>query len=195
MSPRLVVSAVLLPAVLAALGACSDRSTPQAPTPRDAAPAPVAAGAERPPEAAPVGPVSILPLVRLASAVEPAGPAPLPSDGEAVVDPGASFEIELGAAVPEVRLVLLDAQDAHVAAQSVRELGETTRLTLMPAAPLVEGARYVLRLEGLSTRDLRGADDRPYAPHSFALLVAGPPPPPEPKKAASRRKAPRGAAR
>jgi hypothetical protein len=178
---------------LAALGACSDRSTQPAPTPSDAVPMALEAAAEPAPESAPVGPASILPLVRLAAVVESAGPASLAGDGEAVVDPGASFEIELGAAVPEVRLVLLDAHDAHVAAQSVRELGETTRLTLMPAAPLAPGARYVLRLEGLSTRDVRDADDRAYAPHSFALLVAGTPPPPEPKKPA-RRQAPRRAA-
>jgi hypothetical protein len=190
MSPRSVALAI----ALTALSACSDRSTPPAPAPSAAAPTERAPADERAPEAAPVGPAPVLPLVRVAAAVELAGPAPLASDGEAVVDPGASFEIELGAVVPEVRLVLLDAQDAHVAAQSVRELGETTRLTLVPAAPLAQGARYVLRLEGLSTRDLRDADDRAYAPHSFALLVAGTPPPPEAKKPPGRRKAPRRAA-
>lgn len=182
---------------LAFTGACSERTNPPPPEPEAPAPAIVAAP-ERAPEPAPAppaGPASLLPLVRSAAAVEPAGPAPLPSDGEAVVDPGASFEVELGAVVPEVRLVLLDAQDAHVAAEAARELGETTRLTLVPAAPLAPGARYVLRLEGLSARDLRDAADRTYAPHSYALLVAGTPPPPEPKKPPSRRKASRRAAR
>lgn len=181
---------------LAVTGACSERTNPPPLKPESSGPAIVAAAERAPePEPTPAGPASILPLVRAAAAVEPAGPAPLPSDGEAVVDPGASFEVELGAVVPEVRLVLLDAQDAHVAAEAARELGETTRLTLVPAAPLAPGARYVLRLEGLSARDLRDAADRTYAPHSFALLVAGTPPPPEPKKPPRRRKASRRAAR
>ena len=170
----------------AALAACSEKPSPGlvALVPEPAA---VAVAAASPPETGapapgPAAPASILPLVRAAAAVEPAGPAPLAHDGEAVVDPGASFEIELGAVVPDVRLVLLDAQDAHVAAESARELGRTTRLTLVPAAPLSPGSRYVLRLEGLAARDLRDADDRAYAPQAFALLVAGTPPPPEPKE-------------
>jgi hypothetical protein len=184
---------------LAVLGACSENSTAAAPAPNSLMPAAIAVPAERAPDTepepapAPAAPASILPLVRSAAAVETAGPAPLVSDGEAVVDPAASFEIELGAAVPEVRLVLLDAQDAHVAAESARELGATTRLTLVPAAPLAPGARYVLRIEGLSTRDLRDAEDRAYAPHSFALLVAGTPLPPEPKKPRRRQAARRSA--
>jgi hypothetical protein len=182
---------------LAVTGACSERTNPPPPEPESPGPAIVAA-AERAPEPAPApaGPASILPLLRAAAAVEPAGPAPLPRDGEAVVDPGASFEVELGAVVPEVRLVLLDAEDAHVAAEAARELGQTTRLTLVPAAPLAPGARDVLRLEGLSARDLRVAADRTYAPDSFALLVAGAPPPPAPETPPKRRrKASRRAAR
>ncbi|HEY6101125.1 MAG TPA: hypothetical protein VIW03_16940, partial [Anaeromyxobacter sp.] len=99
-----------------------------------------------------------------------------------VVDPASSFEVELSERVGDVRLVLLDAADAHVASKGTREVGASTRLVLEPAAPLVPGSRYALRLEGETGRELHGADGRAYAPLSFTLLAAGTPPPPEPKK-------------
>jgi len=113
--------------------------------------------------------------------MEPGGPAPLVRGGETVVDPASSFEIELSGRAVDARLVLLDGAEAHVPARSTREVGGTTRLTVTPTAPLVPGSRYVLRLEGAATRELRDGD-RVYAPVSFALIAAGTPPPPQPKK-------------
>ena len=80
-----------------------------------------------------------------------------------VVDPGATFEVELPARLPDARVVLLDAADAHVACRGRRELGVTTRLALAPAAPLVAGSRYALRVEGRSVALARtGEWEFPY---------------------------------
>jgi hypothetical protein len=120
-------------------------------------------------------------LVLSASVVEPTGPAPLSRDGETVVDPAASFTVDLAASLPDARLVLLDGQEAHVAATHAREVGASTRFSLSPAAPLVPGSRYLLRVEGASGREMRDARGGALAPLSFAVLAAGTPPPPEPK--------------
>jgi hypothetical protein len=132
-------------------------------------------------------PEPLPPPVSRAVAVEPAGPAPLARSGETVVDPAATFEIELPARLADVRLVLLDATDAHVPARGTRELGSTTRLVLAPVAPLAPGSRYVLRLEGVTSRELRGGEQA-FGPLSFALLAAGTPPPPEPKAKPQKKK-------
>ncbi len=121
-------------------------------------------------------------VLRAAVATEPGGTAPLSPDGETVVDPGASFAVELASRIPDARLVLVDATDAHVPAAATRDLGAGTRLSLSPAAPLVPGSRYALRVDGAATRELHDADGRAYAPISFTLLAAGTPPPPAPKK-------------
>ncbi len=108
---------------------------------------------------------------------------------ETVVDPGSTFEVELAARSADARLVLLDAQDALAAATSAREIAAAaTRLTLAPAAPLVPGSRYVLRIDGANTREMHDAEGRAYAPAVFPLLAAGVPPPPEAKKAPKRRR-------
>jgi hypothetical protein len=62
-------------------------------------------------------------------------------------------------------------------------VGATSRFTLSPAAPLVPGSRYVLRLDGARTRELEDAAGRAFAPVSLRVLVAGEPPKPEPKPA------------
>jgi hypothetical protein len=123
-------------------------------------------------------------------AIEATGPAPLSRDAETVVDPAATFEVELPARLTDVRLVLLDGGAAHVAARGAHELGPTTRLALAPAAPLVPGSRYVLRVEGATSRELRDGE-RTFGPISFALLAAGTPPPPEPKTKAKKKRRPR----
>jgi hypothetical protein len=160
-----------------------------APTPTAAATATEAATPTpaSPPTPAP-DPAATRALVRAVAAVEPAARTPLAHDGETVVDPASSFDVELAAPVRSVRLVLLDVADAHVAATAVREVGQATRLSLTPASPLVPGSRYVLRLEGAGGRELLDGAGAPLAPLSFALLAAGTPPPPEPKRPARRRK-------
>jgi hypothetical protein len=168
-------------------------STPTAtPTPTAVTATPTSAPTTAAPTAAPTAVPATAPsaaaLVLTATAVEPTGPAPLARDGETVVDPAASFAVELATAVQDGRLVLLDAQDAHLAATHSREVGATTRFSLAPASPLVPGSRYLLRLEGATGREMRDASGGVLAPLSFAVLAAGTPPPPEPKKRTRRRR-------
>jgi hypothetical protein len=181
-------AAGLLVALLALAGAPPVAANPPAPPATDAPPpAPPA-----PPPAAPAPPAppapSALTLVRSAVVVEPAGRLPLSADGETVVDPGCSFELELRARVADARLVLVDPGDAHVAAAASREVGATTKLSLAPAAKLVPGSRYVLRLDGAARRELHDGDGKAYAPLAFTVLVAGTPPPPEPKPQPKKRR-------
>lgn len=191
--------------VAAALLGCSEGSVAGAtPTPPDTAtPTPAGSQSARPERSAAEGgaeskgtpaptpaptPVPTPAPVSRASVHEPTGAAPLSRDGETVVDPSASFELELEGRFADVRLVLIDAADAHVPATHTREVDATTRLTLAPTAPLVPGSCHVLRVEGIGARELHDAAGRAYAPSSFDLLVAGTPPPPEPKRRPKRRR-------
>ncbi len=106
---------------------------------------------------------------------------------ETVIDPGATFEVELAPRLPDARIALVDAAEAHVAAKDVREVAATTRLTLAPEAPLTPGSRYVLRIDGADVREMHDADGRAFAPIGFPVLVAGTPPTPE-RKAPPKRK-------
>jgi hypothetical protein len=127
-------------------------------------------------------------LLRGAIALEPTGTElPLLRDDETVIDPAATFRLELAAATPDARLVLLDRNDAIVPSKGSREIGAVTRFTLAPAEPLVPGSRYVLRLDGVRTRELHDAAGTAYAPFTLTVLVAGTPPPPEPKPAKRKR--------
>lgn len=121
-------------------------------------------------------------ILRSAAALEPAARIPLTPGAEVVVHPAATFEVELSARVADARLVLVDARDDLVAASGSRELAAATRLTLAPAAPLVPGSRYVLRLDGATDRELHDDAGRAFSVVSLPLLAAGAPPPPEPKK-------------
>jgi hypothetical protein len=57
-------------------------------------------------------PPSAATLLRSAVAIEATQRLPLvPGAGEVVVDPGATFEVELSARVPDARLVLVDGRD------------------------------------------------------------------------------------
>jgi hypothetical protein len=82
----------------------------------------------------------------------------------------------------------VDARDDLVPASATREVSAGTKLTLSPAAPLVPGSRYALRLDGASDRDLHDDAGRVFSAVSLPLLAAGSPPPPEPKKPARRKK-------
>jgi hypothetical protein len=114
-------------------------------------------------------------------ALEPAARTALTPTAETVVDPASTFQVELAPRLPDARIALVDAAEAHVAAKDVREVAATTRLTLSPEAPLAPGARYVLRIDGAAVREMHDADGRAFAPIGFPVLVAGTPPPPEPK--------------
>jgi hypothetical protein len=139
-----------------------------------------------PPAPVPGGAVPVAPAagrIREAIAVDPQGPIPLSLEEETVVDPATVFRVELAAEISDGRILLLDAADAIVPASGTREVGATTRFTLKPAAPLVPGSRYVLRLDGARTRELKDMAGTALAPVSLRVLVAGEPPKPEPKPA------------
>ncbi len=125
-----------------------------------------------------------------AAAIERSRRIALDVGRETVVDPAASFEVELSSGSSDARIVLLDGRDALVAANSSREVGAArTRLTLAPAAPLTPGSRYLLRVDGAATRELHDSAGRAYEPIAHPLLAAGsPPPPPEPKEKPARRR-------
>ncbi len=114
--------------------------------------------------------------------------SPLPSDGTALVDPGATFDLRLPLAARAARLVLLDARDNLVPSDSDAEVGgSTSRFTLVPVEPLTPASRYVLRIEGLESRMVRSDDGRAFEPLAFPFLVAGDPPPSPPKRAKKKR--------
>jgi hypothetical protein len=152
---------------------------PSAPAPEPVAPTTVAP-APAPPSAAAI--------LRSATAIEATQRLPLVPDAEVVVDPAATFEVELSARAPDARLVLVDGRDDLVPASGTRELAAGTRLSLAPAAPLVPGSRYALRLDGASARDLHDEAGRAFAPLTLPILAAGTPPPPEPKRPAHQKK-------
>ena len=141
------------------------------------------------PASAPPASTAAAPLpLRSATALGPAARVPLQPGTEAmVVDPASRFEIELGAALPDARLVLLDAQDAVVPSTGSREVGSATKLALAPTAPLTPAARYLLRVDGAATREVHDAQGRSYAPLVVPLLAAGTPPAPEQKAKGKRR--------
>ena len=163
-----------------------------APAPGTGPAGPAAAGQETAgaPAAAPAGPSPVASVLGEVVAVEPGGsPLPLAATDETVIDPGARFRVVLKVVSDDARLLLLDANDAVVAGEGAHELGQSTKLTFAPSAPLVPGRRYTLRIDGASTRELHGPPGTAFTPASFKVLVAGTPPPPEPKeKPAQRRK-------
>lgn len=127
-------------------------------------------------------------ILRSAVALEPGQRIALVAAAEVVVDPQATFEVELSARAPDARLVLVDAREDILPATGGRELAAGTRLTLAPTAPLVPGSRYALRLDGASERELHDEAGRAFAPVTFPVLAAGTPPPPEPKKPPPKKK-------
>ncbi len=114
-------------------------------------------------------------------ALDPATPA--------VVDPSATFEVRVAAALRGARLVLLDSQDALVPAASDAEVQAASRFTLVPAEPLQPGSRYLLRLEGVASRLVPAADGRTFEPLAVPFTTSGevPPRPPPKKKAGKKR--------
>jgi len=175
----------LLP--LALLLACN-RPPPPPPEPAPAPPAepapePVPSPPPEPPQPAPAST-----LVREATALQPGDTAAaLTPDGQTAIDPSATFRVVLIGRCQDARLALHDAADAAVPATAGAEIGEATVLTLSPAAPLVPGSRYQLRLDGAVTRELHEGE-RSFTPAVYAVQVTGEPPParPPPRKRSRR---------
>lgn len=172
----------LLP--LALLVACNRAPPPPLDPPAEPA-VPAAEPAPSPPPAPPA-PAPASSVVREVTALQPDDTSTaLAPDGVTVVDPSATFRVVLAGTSRDARLALHDAADAAVPATSGIEVGETTALTLSPAAPLVPGSRYQLRLDGAVTRELH-MGDRPFTPAMYAVQAAGEPPPPPPRKRSRR---------
>ncbi len=105
----------------------------------------------------------------------------LPRDGSGVVDPAASFEVEVAVRLEDGRLSLLDERDAMVASEGTVALGRrTSRYHLTPAAPLRPGAAYTLHLDGAETREPHDAGGKAYAPLAVELRTSVPAAPPAP---------------
>lgn len=99
----------------------------------------------------------------------------------ATVDPASTFRVRLQGTFPEARLSLLDGTDAMLPSAGAREVGATTTVTLEPVAPLIPGSHYRLRIDGATSRELKGTDGRAWLPLDLPLLAAGEPPPPRSK--------------
>ncbi|WP_242394428.1 hypothetical protein [Anaeromyxobacter oryzisoli] len=164
------------PAAAPASPPAQPRTEPQEPVPGPSAPQADAASA--PAVATP--PSHALPLslvVREVAAIGPGGAAlSLARAGETVVDPAARFRVVLAVASRDVRVVLVDGDDALVAASSSREVGAAaTRIIVTPSVPLDAGSRYTFRIEGAVTRELHDVSGKAYAPTTLALRAAGQP--------------------
>jgi hypothetical protein len=121
--------------------------------------------------------------------VDGAGETALHKDGESLVAPGARFRLDLAAPLADARLSLYDAQEALVASEATTEIGsQSSRFTLAPARPLRPGARYALRIEGASGKELHDLGGSAYRPLALSLRVVGDPPPPAPARRKSHRR-------
>ena len=124
--------------------------------------------------AAPVdaGPAAL--TVTAAVAVTAGSELSLEREGVTVVDPAASFRIEVAAQITDGRLALHDAQDAMVASTGTTELGSSrTVFRLGPEAPLVPGTAYTLQLEGAVSREAHDPTGRAYGPLVLSLRTSG----------------------
>ena len=110
-----------------------------------------------------------------AQALVPGGATPLSPTDLTTVEPACTFRLVLKGRFPEARLSLLEG-DAMVPSAGAREAGATTTLSLQPAAALRPGARYRLRVDGATRREIAAADGTQRSPAEWALLAAGEPP-------------------
>lgn len=121
----------------------------------------------------------------LSAAVAVVGGQDLPIDpgGGALVDPGASFRVELAVPLTDGRLALHDEQDAMVASSGTSEVGASwTRYRLVPDEPLRPGTSYALRVDGAAAREVHDPGGRAYAPVVLKLKTTGERPPPAPAR-------------
>ena len=200
---------------LAALAACSGRAPPSPPgatspdaavavAPASAAPgaAQLAAAADGGPDSDPTPPAVADGGAAAADAGVPGAPlssavavmagrdVAIERDGSTLVDPSASFRVEIGVPLSDGRLALHDEQDAMVASSGTSEVGTTwTRYRLVPDEPLRPGTTYALRVDGAAAREVHDPAGRAYAPIVLKLKTTGerPAPPPAKRKRSKRR--------
>jgi hypothetical protein len=141
---------------------------------------PLAGAAAEPPLPAPIS---------SAEAVEPSGGrVSLSPSTEAIVDVASSFRVVLPGRSDDARLSLLDAADALVPATGTREVGEQTVLTVTPRQPLLPASHYLLRIDGVRSRDLHDAAGRAAGPVELPMVAAGSAPEPVKKAKKKRRR-------
>ncbi len=168
------------PVANAATQPTSTSGSSAAPSGPAASPVPPVAPAATPP-AAPLP-------VAAAEAHVPGAVVALSPGAPTSIEPASTFEVRVGVPVRGARLVLLDAQDVMVPSASQVEVGQASKLTLVPEETLRPGSTYTLRLEGLAGRLVASDGGAAYEPAVFALQTTGTPPPkPAPKKARKRR--------
>jgi len=115
---------------------------------------------------------------------------PLPRDGTAVVDPTASFQVEVSAHLTDGRLALDDEQDVMVASSGTSEVGTGfTRYRLVPDEPLRPGTTYLLRIDGSAGREVHDPLGHAYAPVEIRLRTTGERPAPPPRRSAKKKRA------
>jgi hypothetical protein len=151
----------------------------------------LAVGAATPPDAADAGALALdagvagtspLPL-SAAVAVIGGQDLPLGRDGSALVDPGASFRVEIAVPLTDGRLALHDEQDAMVASSGTSEVGTSwTRYRLAPDEPLRPGSTYALRVDGATAREAHDPSGRAYGPLALKVKTTGVRPAPAPAK-------------
>jgi hypothetical protein len=132
-------------------------------------------------------PARPMPILK-AELTGPSGAAPLKLDQANAIEPTAHFRVELSVSLPDVRLQLLDEQDAAVASTGTTEVTGTTTLTLIPTDALRTGTVYRLRLDGAAQREAHDAAGARYAPVEIQLKTSGEKPPVPAKKKAKRRR-------
>ena len=130
-----------------------------------------------------------LPLpVSTAVAVVAGQELPLARDGDTVIDPAASFRLEVAAQITDGRLALHDERDAMVASAGTTELGSSrTLFRLAPEAPLTPGSAYTLQLDGAASREAHDPAGRAYAPIVLSVKTSGERPRPTVTKKRGRR--------
>jgi hypothetical protein len=198
----------LAAACAAAIAACTrgpqppDRQEPQKKGPAAAPGSAVSAAAPVPPDAG-VDPAgnggdseaagraavpAPLPLKTATAAIEGTD-VPLSRDSSTLIDPGASFRVEIGVPLLDGRLALHDEQDAMVASSGTSEVGSAwTRYGLVPDEPLRPGTSYTLRVDGSNASEVHGLDGRAFSPLVLHLQTTGvAPPPARPAKRQRRR--------
>lgn len=98
-----------------------------------------------------------------------------------------SFELRSDHAFPDLRLRLFDEAQRLVPGEESAVVGEGTRATLRPGAPLIPGTTYKLVVDGQAGRELVDAAGERFAPEIFSFRTEGEKPPPPPARRRGRR--------
>jgi hypothetical protein len=152
--------------------------------PATAPPGPTAAPTPAPTPTAAPAPVPVTAAVVVVGGQEVA----LARGDVTLVDPGASYRVEVGVHLVDGRLALHDEQDAMVASTGTTEAtGSATVYRLTPVEPLRPGSSYTLVVDGAVTREAHDASGAAHAPFVAKLKTTGERPAPPKKRGRPRR--------